>query len=50
MPRQTALLHLVQECMHVVKQRACGALRCGTLLQLEVRRAVTFGSLGDKVD
>ena len=46
-PGQEDPLHFVQEPLKQVQHRVCESLRCHSSRQLEARRPVTFGGLGD---
>ena len=50
MPGQERPLHFVQEPLHQVQHRVRYSLRCHSSRQVEARRPVTFGGLGDGVD
>ena len=49
-PGQEHPLHFVQEPLRQLQQRARDSLRCHSSHQLEARRPVTFGGLGDGAD
>ena len=49
-PGQDDPLHLVQEPLRLVQHRVRESLRCHASRQLEARRPITFGGLGDGAD